>query len=184
MDRGINATGTTRSRTGGAEMFLRIWRFITLILVALFVGLEFCHVLELPAKLQYRGGLYVTLQNSLYRYFGFPGPGAWITMGALLSTVVLLFLVRRRHPARNWTLGGLICVAIAFPLVFFQVIEPVNIIIEQATPASLPANWEQLRQQWESGHALNFGLGLVALSLLLISVIGETPAAVRDRRLQ
>jgi hypothetical protein len=32
-------------------MFLKTWRFITLIFVALFMGLEFAHALELPAKI-------------------------------------------------------------------------------------------------------------------------------------
>lgn len=38
-------------------MFLRTWRLITLILVALFMVLEFSHVLERPAKMQYDGQL-------------------------------------------------------------------------------------------------------------------------------
>lgn len=39
-------------------MFLKTWRLITLILAALFMGLEFTHLLELPAKMQYDGKLY------------------------------------------------------------------------------------------------------------------------------
>jgi hypothetical protein len=46
-------------------MVLQTWRFITLILAALSMGRAFCHTLELPAKLQYDGSLYLTLQNSL-----------------------------------------------------------------------------------------------------------------------
>ena len=71
-------------------MILKIWRLITLILVALFMGLEFAHTLELPAKMQYDGALYVTIQNSLYQYFGAPGPGAWITVGAVLAAIARL----------------------------------------------------------------------------------------------
>lgn len=47
-------------------MFLPGWRLITLALVALLMGTSFAHVLELPARMQYDGALYVTLQKTLY----------------------------------------------------------------------------------------------------------------------
>ncbi|WP_248277540.1 DUF1772 domain-containing protein [Brasilonema sp. UFV-L1] len=149
---------------------------MTLIFVALFMGLEFSHTLELPAKMQYDGPLYVTLQNTLYQYFGAPGPGALITLGALLFAIVLLFVVRKRRPAFYWTLLGTICLAIAFPVVFFLLIEPVNVVISQGTPASVPANWMRLRNQWEYSHAANFVLSLVGFSALVLSILCEVPA--------
>ncbi len=142
-------------------MLLKTWRFITLMLVALFMGLEFCHVLELPAKMQYDGARYVTIQNTLYGYFGLPGPGAFITLGAFLSAVILTFLVCKRRPTFYWTLVGTICLVLAFPMVFFLFIEPVNVVIEQATPESVPADWMRMRDQWEYSHATNFGLSLI-----------------------
>jgi hypothetical protein len=128
-------------------MALRIWRFITLILVALYMGLEFSHTLELPSKIEYDGSLYVTVQNTLYAYFGMPEPGAWITIGAFITAIILVFLVRKRRPAFQWTLAGAIILALAFPLIYFSLIEPVNQVFEQATPRSLPTNWLQLRDQ-------------------------------------
>ncbi|MBW4622019.1 MAG: DUF1772 domain-containing protein [Cyanosarcina radialis HA8281-LM2] len=155
-------------------MTLKTVRFVTLILAALFMGLEFCHALELPPKIQYDGRLYVTLQNTLYQYFGFPGPGALVTVGAVISALVLSFLTRKRRPSFYWTLSGTICLAIAFPVVFFSFIEPVNIIIRQATPTSIPSDWMRLRYQWEYAHAANFVLTLVGFSALLFSVLVET----------
>lgn len=151
-----------------------MWRFITIILVALFMGLEFGHALEMPAKMQYDGSLYVTLQNTLYRYFGVPGPGAFITLGMLLSAAVLTFLVRKHRQAFYWTLIGTICLVLAFPIVFFLFIEPVNVAIEQATPQSIPSDWLRLRSQWEYAHAANFVLSSIGFSALLISVLVET----------
>lgn len=152
-------------------MFLKIWRLITLILVALFMGLEFAHTLELPAKMQYDGALYVTIQNSLYQYFGAPGPGAFVTVGAVLSAIALTVLVRKRRSAFWWTLVGTLCLAIAFPLNYFLQIEPVNVVIEQANAATVPSNWVQLRNQWEYAHATNFVCSLAGLSALLISIL-------------
>lgn len=163
-------------------MFLKIWRFITLILVALFMGLEFAHTLELPAKMQYDGTLYIMIQNSLYRYFGAPGPGAFITVGAVLGAVALTVLVRKRRPAFWWALAGTLCLAIAFPLVYFLRIEPVNVVIEQVTARSVPTNWERLRDQWEYAHAMNFIFGLASFSALVISVLADAPQLDKDRR--
>ena len=162
-------------------MFLKIWRFITLILVALFMGLEFAHTLELPAKMQYTGALYITIQNTLYRYFGAPGPGAFITVGAVLCAVALTVLVRKRRPAFWWTLAGTLCLAIAFPLVYFLRIEPVNVVIEQATARSVPADWVRLRDQWEYAHAMNFIFGLVSFSAFVISILADAPQLEKDR---
>ncbi|MBD2338147.1 DUF1772 domain-containing protein [Calothrix sp. FACHB-156] len=156
-------------------MFLKIWRFITLIIVALFMGLEFAHALELPPKMQYDGALYVTIQNSLYRYFGAPGPGAFITVGAVLCAIALTILVRKHRVAFWWTLAGTLCLAIAFPLIYFLRIEPVNVVIEQANATSLPNNWQQLRNQWEYAHATNFICSLAGFSALLISVLIDVP---------
>ncbi|WP_250126293.1 DUF1772 domain-containing protein [Chroococcidiopsis sp. CCMEE 29] len=156
-------------------MFLRTWRFITLIFVALFMGLEFAHTLELPAKMQDEGAFYVAIQNSLYRYFGAPGPGAWITVGAVLSAIALTVLVRNRRPAFWWTLVGTLCLTIAFPLIYFVRIEPVNGVIEQATTRSVPKDWMQLRDQWEYAHATNFIFGLAGFSALVISVLVDVP---------
>ncbi|BAZ01020.1 hypothetical protein NIES37_50180 [Tolypothrix tenuis PCC 7101] len=156
-------------------MFLKIWRLITLIIVALFMGLEFAHALELPPKMQYDGALYVTIQNSLYGYFGAPGPGAFITVGAVLCVIALTILVRKHRVAFWWTLAGTLCLAIAFPLIYFLRIEPVNVVIEQANATSLPTNWQQLRNQWEYAHATNFICSLAGFSALLISVLVDVP---------
>jgi Domain of unknown function (DUF1772) len=152
-------------------MFLKTWRLITLILVALFMGLEFAHTLELPAKMQYDGALYIAIQNSLCQYFGAPGPGALITVGAVLAAIALTVLVRNRRPAFAWTLGGTLCLAIAFPLIYFLRIEPVNVAIEQATATRVPINWEQLRNQWEYAHATNFVFSLAGFIALVISIL-------------
>jgi hypothetical protein len=67
-------------------------------------------------------------------------------------------------------------------VIFFLLIEPVNIVFEQATPQSLPENWMQLRTQWEYAHVTNFVLSLLGFSALLISVLVETSTnRSRDR---
>lgn len=156
-------------------MFLKTWCLITLIFVALFMGLEFAHALELPAKMQYDGAFYVTIQNSLYQYFGAPGPGAVITVCAVLSAIALTVLVRKHRSAFRWALVGTLCLTIAFPLIYFLRIEPVNVVLEQATASSAPTGWEQLRNQWEYAHATNFVFSLAGFIALVISVLVDVP---------
>jgi hypothetical protein len=47
-------------------MLIQNWRFVTILLVVLPMGLAFAHVFERPAKMQYDAQLYVTLQKTLY----------------------------------------------------------------------------------------------------------------------
>ena len=42
-------------------MLIKTWRFVTVLLVALLLGLAFAHVLERPAKMPYDADLYVAL---------------------------------------------------------------------------------------------------------------------------
>jgi hypothetical protein len=157
-------------------MFLKIWRFIALVLTALLMGMTFCHVLELPAKMNYPASLYVTLQNTLYVAFGSPNVGAIVNMGAIVATAVLSFLVRKRHPAFQWTLAATICLLLAFPTIFFLFTEPANIVFRNSTPQSVPADWMRMRDRWEYSHAASFVLHLLAFGALLLSVLVETPS--------
>lgn len=139
------------------------------------MGLEFAHALELPAKMQYDGALYVTIQNSLYQDFGAPAPGAVITVCAVLCAIALTVLVRKHRSAFRWALAGTLCLTIAFPFIYFLRIEPVNVVMEQATARSVPTDWEQLRNQWEYAHATNFAFGLAGFTALVISTLMDVP---------
>ena len=105
-------------------MFLRIWRFVTIVLAALTMGTAFAHTLELPAKMNYNASLYTTISQSLYWGFGhIGGPIEGITV--FLATPLLLFLVRKQRPTFWWTLAGTSCFALAF-IVFLAFTEPMN----------------------------------------------------------
>jgi hypothetical protein len=117
---------------------VRTWRFITLLLVALTLGLSFAHTLEMPAKLEYDGPLYVTVQQTLYRWWGPPLVGAFLEPSAVLATAVLAFLVRRRRRTFAVTLAATVLLLVAFPVVFLLAVEPANAAFRQATPQAPP----------------------------------------------
>lgn len=166
-------------------MFLRTWRFITIILAALTMAMAFCHTLELPAKMNYDASLWTTIQQSLY--WGFGHIGGYIEAATVfVATPILTFLVRQRRPAFGWTLAGTVFLLLAF-VVFLLFTEPMNREIFQWTPQSVPADWTRVRNQWEYSHATRFVLQLIGLGALLISVLVETSTEnfhSRDRATQ
>jgi len=163
-------------------MFLRIWRFITIILAALALTMTSAHVLELPQKMQYDAQMYSAVNTTLYRYFA--TVGAFYTLGSILAAAVLAFLVRKHRPAFRWTLTGAICLLVAFGT-WLTIVAPVNNEVADAlrsAPESVPALWMRLRERWEYGHATGFIVQLLGFSALVIAVLFETPAdRVRDR---
>ena len=156
-------------------MFLRIWRFVTLMLTALSVGMALCHLMEMPARLNYAPALWSRVTNieGTYRLFG-PPIGASIEGGALSTAVVLSIFVRKRRPAFTLTLFGAACMAAA-QVAWWLFVFPVNSRMVHRTPESLPADFTKLRDQWEYAHAARTILQIVGLGALVLSALAETP---------
>jgi hypothetical protein len=156
-------------------MFLRVWRFFTLLLTALALTMESAHVLELPQKMRYDAQMYSMVNTTLYRYFAIIG-GVY-QVGSIVAAAVLVCLVRRRGPSFGWTLAGALSLLLAFGL-WLTVVAPVNGEVStalQVAPATVPAVWTRLRTRWEYGHAAGFIVQLVGLCALVLSVLVETP---------
>ena len=150
---------------------IRGWRFITLLLVALLTGLAFAHVLERPAKMLYDAALYVTLQKTLYVAWGPPNVGGILEPAAILATIALAFAERKRRRAMWLSVGAVVALLLAFPVVFFVYVAPANEAFLAATLATIPPNWMELRVSWETGHTIRFVLQLAALSSLILSAV-------------
>jgi hypothetical protein len=158
-----------------------VWRFVTIVLVALLQGLAFAHVLEMPAKMQYEGALYLELQRTLYVQWGPPNFGGWLEPAAIIATLILAYAVRRNRLDRWLTVGAGIALLLAFAVVFFWFVAPSNDAFLATPRGTIPPNWMALRRSWEIGHAIRFLLQLVALGLLVASALvhrksGDTTA--------
>ena len=153
-------------------MFLRTWRFVTILLTALLMGMTLAHTLEMPMKMKVDGTLWMTFQHSLYAYFAIIG--APIELGAIITAIVLTFLVRDRRPAFHLTLAGAICLVISF-VVWVVFTNSVNAETARWTAQTIPADWAEWRKQWEYSHATRFALHLIAFGALLLSVLVEIP---------
>ena len=149
---------------------------------ALSVGMALGHLMEMPARRNYAPALWSRVTNieGTYRLFG-PPVGASIEGGALSTAVVLSIFVRKRRPAFALTLFGAACMAAA-QVAWWLFVFPVNSQMVNWTPESLPANFTELRDQWEYTHGARAILQIVGLGSLVLSVLAETPTEPASNR--
>jgi hypothetical protein len=145
-------------------MALKVMRFLSLFFTALVLSAALAHLLELPNKINLSREDYLTVQQ-IYRGWALLGI---VIAGALLSTLLLAIMVRKRPKIFVLTLIALLCI-VASQVVFWTFTYPAN----QATNnwTFLPANWEELRQQWEYSHAVGACLILITLVTLILSIV-------------
>ncbi len=153
--------------------FIRFWRFITLMLTSFSLSLTMTHLLELPQRMQFDQQLWVrvTVIENLYRLFG--SVGAFFEVTAILTALILAFLVRKHGSTFYWTLCGAIFLAIAF-VSWIIFVAPMNAEFAKWLTTPIPSNWMQYRDQWEYAHATNALVKIMGLSFLVTSVIVET----------
>jgi hypothetical protein len=157
-------------------VFLKSWRFATVLLASLSLAMSFCHVLEMPARRSWDQSLWVatTVTGGLYRMFGPTGVGAWIDLGAIVAAGVLAYRVRHRRPAFGLTLAGAVGLAAA-NAAWWALVFPANLELADWLTGPVPADWASWRDRWEFGHATVAGLKAAGFVALVLSVVAETP---------
>lgn len=143
-------------------MGLRLVQFLALVLIALCLVPAGAHLFELPNKIGLPQEQYFVVQN-IYRgwsQFGF------VLFGALGAGLLLATLLRGRGAAFWLALCAFFLVA-ATLAIFFIWTYPANQATDNWTTA--PANWVELRTQWEYAHAVNAVLTFVALCCVALS---------------
>jgi hypothetical protein len=153
-------------------MLLRTWRLATIMFTALSMGTALAHLLEMPAKLTYDGSLWLLLLQTLYPSFGTIGGSCEVA--AVVTSVVLVGLVRNHRRAFGWTFAAALAL-VAAHAAFWIWVASVNTTLLPLTPETLPSDWTRLRDQWEYTHAARAVLQIFALTFLAISVLVETP---------
>lgn len=145
-------------------MILKTTRFIALLFTALALGPALAHLFELPNKIGLPRDEYIAVQQ-IYRGWAMLGT---VEIVSLLVVSALAVTVRTRRTSFVWSLSAALCIAAAL-VVFFAFTLPVNQQTSNWTDA--PANWQQLRVQWEYSHATRALLYLVAFATLVLSVL-------------
>lgn len=145
-------------------MPLRIVQFLAIILTALALVPAGAHLFELPNKIGLPQEQYFVVQG-LYRGWALFGIVLFGALGAHLAHAVL---VRGRPRAFRPALAALLLMAGSLA-VFFVWTYPANRATSDWTVA--PADWAELRAQWEYSHAANAATTFLALCAVTAAVL-------------
>jgi hypothetical protein len=148
-------------------------RFAALILAALTFGLSFAYMLASGPRMAWAPELWMNAT-------AFGGQAALIGLVtmivdplAVLATALVAYLIRRRGPVMATSLAAALLLAAA--LVWWVIsVQPMNETMAAWPRGDVPADFEAVRAQWESGHAVTAILKLLAFAALAFSVLLET----------
>jgi hypothetical protein len=161
-------------------MFLRVFRFVTVITTALGLSLGVAHTLELPPKMGYDADLYMRVTSTLYRMYGYAG--AVLQVGSVVAVAVRAWLVRGSRAFRP-TLAALVALVVSLGL-WAAIVQPVNAEwgrVLQSEPSAAPAAYLRLRARWEYGHVAACVAWLAGSACLVHSVLVEIPPQEQAR---
>jgi hypothetical protein len=141
---------------------LRILHIVAVVLTALELVPTGAHFFELPNKIGLAREPYLAVQHIYngWAWFGI------VLIAAIAANLALAFLLRwggRRHGA-SLAAGLLLAATLA---VFFAWTYPANLATANWT--TMPADWQPLRAQWETSHAVNAVLTFAALCLTAVA---------------
>jgi Domain of unknown function (DUF1772) len=160
-------------------MLLKTTRFVSLLCAALALGLTVTHDLEIPGKQMLSAADWLTVQHTFYGGFAIVGGIAQVL--GLISTGVLLYLLRERRTAFVLTLVAALSFVGMLALFAFGN-NPLNQQIMTWTPETLPAQWRETRDAWDGFHAASSALAALALIVLLIATLRDTPSSFEQTR--
>jgi len=154
-------------------MSLKIWRFMALMLAAFSLSLSMAHLLEFPRRMLFDKDLWVrvTVFEGVYAWFG--SIGAIFEIGAIVTALIVTFLVRRRRKIFYWALGS--SILLLFALISWIVfVNSANAELAHWLTNPVPADWMRTRNQWEYAHAVNAFIKIFGMAALVVSVVADT----------
>jgi len=163
----VGSEGRIKTRSFHA---LEIWQFISILLSALVTGVFWGTWLGLSRSMaSLTPETFLSIGHAMIGNLGLIM--AILMPAAILATLPVLFLLyRRRSRALYPTLVGFALVVIA--LVVTLIVEvPIDNQIEAWTVASLPTNWQQLRDLWELFHVIRTWVSVIGLALLILGAL-------------
>ncbi len=140
-----------------------------IVLVALALVPAGAHFFEMPNKMGLDPDRYMTVQ-SIYTGWALFGI---VIYAALAATLAHAYVVRREPRALALSLGAFLCIA-ATQVIFWTYTYPMNAASKSWTV--MPQPFEAARRQWEYSHAVNAGITLLALFLIVAAVLASRRA--------
>jgi hypothetical protein len=155
---------------GRSATALKIAFFIALLATALAMGAALALLLELPNKFGLPEGEYLVVQK-IYR--------GWSQLAYLLAVELIAMLavawLARGEPRVLWPPIVAILCLIGAQAVFWTFTFPANVATANWT--TVPDDWQALRRSWEYSHAVGAALQVLAMSALIVAVLGRRPHA-------
>jgi hypothetical protein len=145
---------------------LAIWQFISILLLALVTGVFWGTWLGLSRSMaSLSPETFLTVGHTMIANLG--TIMAILMPAAMLAVLPVLYLLyRERTGAFYLTLAGFVLFIVAL-LITLIVEVPIDNQIEGWTVATLPADWQQLRDRWEWFHFVRSWVSVLGLALLL-----------------
>lgn len=139
-------------------------RMLAVVAVAICLVPAGAHLAEMPHKLALSPADYMIVQR-IYAGWAFFGIAI---VAALVLTLSLAVIEWRTRWARWLALGSFLCLA-ATQAIFWIYTYPMNRLTRNWTTA--PPDIATARWQWEMSHAVNAGITLLALILIVAAVV-------------
>jgi hypothetical protein len=145
-------------------MAVKAVQFLAIVLTALALVPAGAHLFELPNKIDLTQEHYFIVQN-IYRGWALFGI---VLFGALAANLALTIMLRHQRAPFILALVAFLCIA-ANLMIFFSSTYPANVATNSWT--AVPANWAELRTQWEYSHAVNAVVMFAAFCSLTLSTL-------------
>jgi len=159
-------------------MKLRLAQFSTIILFALVMGVMWGTWFALSRSIvTFRPQTFLDIGQTAIRNLGVP---MRILMPlSLLSALVMLALLPKRSAAFAFAVAG-VSLMVGVLVITLTVEVPIDNQIKTWTVATLPADWQMLRDRWEFYHALRTFLSIAALAAVTASALSRHPVSPSD----
>ena len=159
---------------------LEAFHILTVLLVAVGMGLALAHALEFPGKRRLGESAYREVQRIYYP--GFTIGGLFGEFGAMLALAVLLLVLPFGEPAFWLAAVALVLLAIGHGI-YWAVTHPVNRVWTKGLKTSeaggaffraggraQDTGWRELRDRWEWSHVARAALSFLALAAMAASL--------------
>jgi hypothetical protein len=150
-------------------MALKIWELISIVLAALVAGMFVGPWAALSRSIAtFEPDVFLAIVRRMDRNMA--QVMRVLMPAALLSMVPLLIVSYGTEPKVRLNAAGFLLFVVAL-LVTLLVEVPIVKQIVSWTVATLPDDWEQIRDRWSAFHLVRIGTAMVGLVLLLVAAI-------------
>ena len=155
-----------------APQWLRLTLFVHLFLFALVAGVFWGTWFSLSRSMNAIGAsTFLEVGHTMIANLG--GPMAVLMPATLVSAVPVLFGLYRQRRRASFALllagTGLLVVALAITL---SVNVPIDYAINEWTLDTLPTDWRNIRNRWETYHAARTFISMTGFGLALAAAVG------------